>query len=153
MKKHLSSLMVVGILALSSCNESNRIYEKHCKIRPANWATEVDHKQRLEHGGIVEPIYNFIKLDETSGLKWNGYPITKEEITTFLKQVNRLDTPPTTILRINGRTPCSFVEDVRKIMLESPTCQRPEKLCTEDDSEPPPPPDIDTDKAKNIKRH
>ena len=144
--------LIFGLLLLSSCDKSNRVYEKDCKIPPENWATEADHNRRLESGGVVSPIYNVIDVNEAGRLNWNGYPITRKELETFLHQSDNLDPAPMIILRIDGSTRCSDVEDVRKIMLRSATCQRREKLCTEDDPEPepPPPPDNETNNIQNI---
>ena len=135
------ALLFFSFLLLAACDESNRVYEKDCKAPPANWATEADHSRRLEYGGVVDPVYNVIDLDETGKANWNGYPITRKELETYLHQADNLDPTPMIILRIDGGTACVDVEDVRKMMLRSATCQRPEKLCTEDNPEPPPPPD------------
>ncbi len=146
------AVLFFSFIWLASCDESNRVYEKHCKTPPANWATEADHNRRLEYGGIVDPIYNVIDLDEAGKTVWNGTSIARKELETYLHQADNLDPTPMIILRIGESTRCSDVEDVRKILLRSATCQRPEKLCTENDPEPepPPPPDNETNNIQNI---
>ncbi len=140
------ALLLFSFLAITSCDESNRVYEKHCKTPPANWATEADHNKLDELGGVVDPIYNVIDLDSSGSLSWNGSPINKMELTKYLGQSDNQDPIPMIIVRVDDVTPCNHVEDLREIMMKSETCQRPEKLCTEDNPEPdPPPPENETD--------
>jgi hypothetical protein len=140
MKISRLAFLFFSLLALSSCDESHPVYKQHCKTPPPNWATEADHKIRIEGSGVVSPNYNVINLDQTGSLNWNGYIINKKELTEYLHQSDSLDPAPMIILRIDDLTPCNYVEDVRKLMMKSATCQRPEKLCTEDNPEPEPPP-------------
>lgn len=142
---------IFGLLLLASCDNSNRVYENDCKIPPANWATEADHNRRLENGGVVSPNYNVIDLNEAGRLNWNGYPINRAKLETYLNQVDNFDPAPMTILQIDYSTRCSDVEDVRKILLRSATCQRLEKLCTEVNPDPPPPPEKEADKITDTK--
>jgi hypothetical protein len=144
------TLLFFSFLLVASCDESHRVYEKHCIIPPANWATEADHNRRLEYGGTVDPIYNVIELDKAGRLSWNGFTINKSELEIYLHQADNQYPTPMIIIRFDDNTQCSHVKNIRKIMLASATCQRPEKLCTEDEPEPPPPPDIEGDKLKNI---
>jgi hypothetical protein len=141
--------LIFGLLLLSSCDKSNRVYEQECKIPPANWATEADQNRRLEYGGVIDPVYNVIDLDDNGKADWNGTSITRKDFETYLLLADDLDPTPMMILRIDGGTPCSDVEDVRKIMLRSATCQRPEKLCTEYEPESEPPPSAEKE-ANNI---
>lgn len=146
MKVSRLAVLFSSFLVFSSCGESHRVYKLHCKAPPANWATEADHhirldRSRLHGGGVVDPVYNVINLDQAGSLNWNGNAISKKELVEILHQSDSLDSAPTIIIRIDDLTPCKSVEDFRRIMLGSATCQKPEKLCTEDEPEPPPPPE------------
>ena len=123
--------MIVSLLALSSCNESNRVYEKHCKIPPANWITEEDFFRFISDDGVVDPIINLMKLDRLGRLYWNGSAIGKEELSDYLAQLDKLEAKPLLVLDIENATPCSHFEAVRNLMVQSATCRSPKKLCTE----------------------
>lgn len=141
MRTNRLALLFFSILALSSCDESNRVYKQHCQTPPRNWATEADHQRQRVGGGVVDPMYNGVNLSRKGGLSWNGYVINRKELAELLHQSDSQDPTAMIIISIDDLTPCHYVEDIRKLMMKSATCQKPEKLCTEDDPElyPPPP--------------
>jgi hypothetical protein len=146
------ALLCFSVLALSACGESDRVYKEHCKAPPANWSTKADHNSRLEGSGVIDPIYNVIDLDRAGSFSWNGYAISKMELVKYVHQTDSLDPAPMIIMRIDDLTPCRYVEDFRKIMMKSTTCQRPEKLCTEDNPELEPPPEEKTEAEQSHPR-
>ena len=137
--------MIFGFLLLASCDKSNRVYENDCKTPPANWITEEDFFRFISADGVVDPEINLMKLDRLGRVNWNGAAISRTELSDYLEQLDKLEAKPLLVLDIENETPCSHVEAVRNLMIQSATCRSREKLCTENLRylEPPPPPDVE----------
>jgi hypothetical protein len=130
---HLTLLFFSSLLNASG--EDRRIYEEHCKIPPANWTTMAEQWQKIHDRQSIDmsfvPIINRIWLRKEDIIEWNGESINKKQLKEFMDQIDTFNESTMMELVIDNDANCSDVEETRKILAESKTCQHAEKLCAE----------------------
>jgi hypothetical protein len=112
------SLAIAGsclvTLSLISCARETR-YPEQCGAILPGWKKPSD-------GYGVLAITNKVRLRSDATLKWNGAPITHEQLASYSRQITKLNPRPFTILEVDRGTACADVQITRKIINDQVNC-------------------------------
>jgi hypothetical protein len=116
--------LLTMLIIQAGCRENKQTYDAGCSNHPTHFGTAKD--------GIGHLLpYVRVEVDASGGIKWAGTAISEDQLQSFARAANSLDTVPQLIVDPAPLAPCERVKRVRAILLASPICQRGHFACSE----------------------